>query len=409
MRALLIATLATALPAAAGAGELVAGFEKALAADPTYRAAKAEYEVNRLAAEKAGRAYWPELGFKSGERTEVPGTQTTIQIAQPVVDGERFATWRGAGPLEERALATMRQREAELMQRYYQAVSALVRAREQLELNKAKTRALEEQAKAGRAALAMGTGTVTDIYDTEVRLSLARADALTLRANLDAALRQYRAQTGEAPPARGFALARARGSLPLPALATMLDRAETANPQVVAAAQGERLADLDVTRKYGAFLPRINAIAKQTKTPLGETTSYAGFTFELPLQSSSVLDVTSAKAGLAKASEELIAAKLNARLEVQRLYELVHNGRLEMPIRLEAVEAAKKSLEASEKSFKGGVRTLIDVLNSIQTLFQTQDDHVAAMLNLGANFVALHAFVDTPSTEVLGELEKFLF
>lgn len=408
MRALAIALLA-AVPAAGWAGELVSGFQKALAADPAYQAAKAEYEVNRLASERAGRAYWPELGFKTGERTEVSGQQTTIQIAQPVVDAERYATWRGAQPLGVRALATMRQREADLLQRYYKAVADLVRAREQLELNAAKTRALEEQARAARAALAKGTGTVTDVYDTEIRLSLARAEALTLQANRDAALRQYQVQTGEPPPERAFTLARARRTLPLQPLQSLLEAAEATNPQVVAAVQTEKLAELEVTRRYGAFLPKVNAIAKQTRTADGQSASFAGINIELPLQSGTLLDIASAKAGLAKASEEVRAARARVRLEVQRLYELVSSARQEISIRLEAIEAAAKGLVASEKSFRGGVRSQIDVLNSIQTLYQTQDEYVAAVLNLGTNFIALHTFVDTPSLEVLGELERFLF
>jgi len=409
MRVFAVAMLLLAVSASARAGELLAGFQKALAADPVYQAARAEYELNKFAAVRAGRAYWPEFGVNASERTELKGFQTTIQIAQPVVDADRYATWRGAGALETRAAATMRQREAELIQRYYSAVSTLVRAKEQLELNQAKTKALEEQAKAARRALELGTGTKTDVYDTEVKLSLARAEALTLRANFDAAGRQYRAQTGEPSPPNAFALPRERRLLPLPPLGSMLEAADAANPQVVGAIQNEHLVELDVTRKYGAFLPRVNAIAKRTIVQEGQAADYIGLAFQFPLQSGSLLDLSAAKAALLKASAELDAARQTTRLQVQRLYELVATGRQEQIIRLEAIQAAKLGLEATEKSFKGGVRSQIDVLNSIQTLFQTNDDYVASVLGLGVSFIALHAMVDTPAADVLDRLERFLF
>lgn len=410
MRALAL-VFAMALPwlsPAALAGELVAGYQKALAADPFYQSALAEYEVNKIGAERAGRAYWPELAFKSGQRTEVRGSQTTIQIAQPLVDADRYATWRGAEPLEIRAAATMRQREADLLQRYYKAVLDLVRAAEQLRLSKAKIEALQNQSVASARGLALGTGTRTDVYDTEVRLALARADALTLQTTLEAADRQYQALTGEPPP-KGFELAREKRVLIVQSLETMIRLADTTNPQVITALQAERLAELEVTRKYGAFLPRLNAIAKHTRASDGLSGSYVGVAIDFPLQSGSLLDVTGAKAGLAKTTADVVAARLKSKLEVQRLHALVVNGSRELPIRLEGVEAAKLGLEASEKSFKGGVRTLIDVLNSIQTAAVTVDDYVAAVLNLGTNFVALQALVDTRPVAVLEQLEKFLF
>ena len=74
--------------APAQAGELLDGFRRALANDPSYQAARAELEANLIESEKANRAYWPEVGFKYGERSEIQGSQTTVQIAQPLLDDE---------------------------------------------------------------------------------------------------------------------------------------------------------------------------------------------------------------------------------------------------------------------------------------------------------------------------------
>src|SRR6185369_15439823 len=368
-----------AFPSSGMAGELLAGFQKALSVDPTYQSAKAELEVNRISAERASRAYWPEFGVKAGERTEIQGFQTVFQVAQPLVDADRYATTKGAEPMDVRATATMRTREADLLQRYVSAVADLVRARESLIQNESKTAALAKQVDAAKSGLGLGTGTIMDIYDAEVRLALSRAEAFSLRAALEAAERQYRSQTGEMPGTQGFNLARQQRSIPLRSLEALFDQAEKLNPAVIAALQSERLADLDVTRKYGAFLPRINAIARQTRVQDGQSSQYFGFAFELPLQSGSFLDVSGAKAALVKATEDVRAARVKTRLEIERLYALVVNGRMELPIRLEAMQAAQSSVKANTESFQRGVRSQIDVLNSIQTQFQTQVDYVGSM------------------------------
>lgn len=406
---LLRGVLLLAIAAPAWAGSLTDGFGKALKNDPTYQAALAEFESGTLDATKAGRAYWPEVGLKMGERTESTGMQRTVQVAQPLVDANRYATMRGADPLRFKADATLRQREGELVVRYYKAVADWVGARESLRFNKAKLEAYEQQVLGAQRALDLGTGTVTDLRDAQVRLVQAQAESLSLKAKLDAAERQYQALTGETTPAAGFALAREKRGVTLPALNTLMQSAQTDNPSVILARQSERLADLDVTRKYGQFLPKLNMIAKQTSVDGGASAQYVGVSFEFPLQSGNLLDVSMAKANLQKASEELRAAEQRAGLDSQRLHALVEAGRIESDIRLDVIAAAELSLRANEKSFSGGVRSRLDVLNGIQQLAQTQMEYVTARLALGENLVSLHVLLATPAMDVLKQVELVIF
>lgn len=407
MRVCLLLLLSFAAPA--WAGTLTDGFAKALKHDPTYQAALAEFEGGSLNSAKAGRAYWPEPGFKVGERSEASGRQVTVQVVQPLVDLDRYATLRGADPLQFKADATLRRREGELVMRYYKAVAEWVAAREGLRLNKAKSEAIDQQVLGARRAIDLGTGTVTDLRDAEVRLAQTLAESLSLKAKLDAAERQYLALTGEITPANGFALSREKRAVALPSLNTLMQSVQTDNPDVIIARQSERLADLDVTRKWGQWVPKLNFIAKKTEVENNKASDYVGISFDFPMSLSNALDVSGARVNLQKASEELRAAEQRASLEIQRLHAMVEAGRIESDIRLDVIAAAELSLQANEKSFKGGVRSGIDVLNSIQQLSQTHQEYVTARLALGENLISLHVLLATPAMDILKQVELVLF
>lgn len=400
---LLLASLVTA-------GELTDGFQNALQTDHAFQGARAELEANQIGAKQAGRAYWPELGLKFGDRTELGGSQRTVQIAQPLVSAERLATWFGASSLDLKAEATMTQRTNELAVRYFATITELVRTRESLSLNLRKKEALELQTAAAKRAFELGTGTVTDQRDTLVRLQQARAEEQGLKARRAAAERQFLAMTGQPAQPDAFILARQRRSLMLPNINQLKDSLLQHNPALIAARQDERLADLDVWRKRGAYMPQVNLVAKQTTNSNGGSANYVGLTVDFPLQVSSILAVDASKATARKSVADARAVEQNAVLEVERLYALVESGKVESDIRLDAIEAAQLSVEGNKQSYKGGVRSQLDVLNSIQILFEVQDQYVASVLSMASNLVNLHSQVGaTPPTEILQLLETLLF
>lgn len=400
---LLLASLVTA-------GELTDGFQNALQTDPAFQGARAEFEANQIGAKQAGRAYWPELGLKFGDSTGSGGSERTIQIAQPLVSAERLVTKLGASSIELKAEATMQQRMDELAVRYFATVTELVRTREILSLNLRKKEALELQTAAAKRAFELGTGTVTDQRDTLVRLQQARAEEQGLKARRAAAERRFLAMTGQPAKPDAFVLVRQRRALVLPDISQLKDSLLQHSPALITARQDERLADLDVWRKRGAFLPQVNLIAKQTSNSGGGSANYVGISVDFPIQSSSVLAIDASKATARKSLADARAVEQNALLEVERLYALVESGKVESDIRLDAIEAAQLSVEGNQQSYKGGVRSQLDVLNSIQILFEVQDQYVASVLSMASNLVNLHAQVGaTPPTEILKLLETLLF
>jgi protease secretion system outer membrane protein len=115
-----------------------------------------------------------------------------------------------------------------------------------------------------------------------------------------------------------------------------------------------------------------------------------------------------AAANANKSQEQVRDAEEKTRLDIHRYWSLVNAGLKELPIRLGAIDSAQLSVQANEKSFKGGVRSQIDVLNSIQTLFQVQQDHVNAVLNLADNYLNLLLQAATPTHQAIELVQTFL-
>ncbi|HEX4856453.1 MAG TPA: TolC family protein, partial [Limnobacter sp.] len=99
--------------------------------------------------------------------------------------------------------------------------------------------------------------------------------------------------------------------------------------------------------------------------------------------------------------------------EVERDVRFYHSevevGLKESVSRLQAIEAAELSRTANERSFKGGVRTRIDVLNSVQVLFSTREEYLNTVVRLTRNHFELSRNSATPVTQTISELQQLLF
>ena len=92
-----------------------------------------------------------------------------------------------------------------------------------------------------------------------------------------------------------------------------------------------------------------------------------------------------------------------------QLFESVVLGREALDNKKVAVEAAKLSVDANERSLVAGVRTTIEVLNSIDTLYQTRNDYATTALNLGNAYLNLLLISGETPTDAIAQTQHFLF
>jgi protease secretion system outer membrane protein len=392
----------------AQAGPLSDAYTQAHGFDALFQQAGPEMDAGKAASQAAGAAYYPQFQA-SYSRLETEATpRQTYTITQPLISIDRYATLREATPRAILATASYQLREQELSQRLLKAVAELVRTTESQRLSKAKITALENQALSAQKSYAAGVGTITDQRDAQVRLDQARAEALMVDAQIDAARRQYTSITGQPVSAAMQSLPRTARAVRLLTVDDYLSTGTQGNPQLVAAQQNQRLADLAVTRTNGSLWPTLSAV--YTASSVSNTsTSYTGLTLSLPLQPGTIYQMRGAVANASKQEQQTRETEQRTRLEVQRLWSLVNAGRAEIAIRMESIHSAALSVEANDKSFKGGVRSQIDVLNSIQTYYQVQQEYVNAVLTLSDNYLNLLLQAATPTSEAVVQVQTVLF
>ena len=392
---------------AAGPMGLIRAFDLSLDHDAEYRSAEAEFVVNRTAAKESLAAYLPSANYTM---TNIPTdglTRQVFSVNQPILSLERLATLRERGPRNRHADALLLVRQNELAQRLMKAVNDYVRANESAKLNSAKVDALGEQSNRATKLYRGGLATITDAREVEVRYLQARANQSLLIAERNAAASRISSMTGVALTDRDFVLPERLDPITLPTK-DVLSLGVAQSPQVVAAHLTERVASLEAQRVRGSLLPTVHGSASYTMTQ-GRHISYVGFSVTAPVAAGSIYHVEAASASARRSSEDRRRVEEQADVNFQRYYGLVEGGQEALQGNSMAIEAAELSVAANRKSYDGGVRSNLDVVNAIQTAFEVKNQYINSALVLADNYLNLQLTAGVPTSEAIANVEHFLF
>ena len=381
-----------AFPAIVSAQNLLKDFEKARDFDPTFAAARIENQAGQLDAKIASMAYYPNARASLSQLDNENKDRTTLSITQPILSYEKWLTLKEAEPKLALAGAKLEQSQ-------------------KLVLNVNSLNALEAQATSARRAFDLGMGTITDVRDTEVRLAQVRSQSFVLKAANAAAERQYIALVGHAPSGGAYTLKGKLKTFELPPIQDFMVRAEQRSPSLRSNAVSINLAEIAKRKTFSAFFPSVNAFVQRSQLSSTPATVNSGVALrmDIPLQAGSFYKGASADLDLNKAQELERNTRQQIKLDVERFYNQLQAVQSELLVRVEAINASELSLDANEQSFKGGVRTKLDVLNALQALFQARADYASAQLRLGETFLALLSVSAADADESLKQINDLLF
>lgn len=376
--------------------------------DAAFRAAVAERRVNTAVADQSIAAYLPSASYNLANIPTESGTRQVFTVTQPVISLAGLATLRQRGPRRAYAEAIFDIREQDLATRTLTAALDLIKANESTTFNEAKIKALSTQSTRAERLYRGGMGTVTDAREIEVRYKQALANRFLLEGDQVAAAARLRAIAGVDPDSAGFRLPERRGALVLDAGDAYLQRQRQFNPQILAARQTERISRLEAQRIRAGIVPVVGLSTTLSRRN-GIDDSFVGVSITAPLNAGTFYQSSAARAGEARAFEERRQVEEKAQVELERLVALVDGGTRALAINAEAITAAELSVEANSKSYDGGVRTSVDVVNAIQTLFEFRNAYVVAATGVAANLLNLLLLAGTPPDEALSETQTFLF
>lgn len=387
--------------------DLLADYQKATSYDPTFQTALAEFKGNQATATQSYTAYAPSGSYNNSRLQTDTSNRTTITISQPLLNYEALSTFRQAEPRKGFAEATLVIKQQDLALRLLKAANAIILANENIKLNNAKIAALDQQYLAAKRKLELGQGTITDQRDIEVKTAQAKSAQIGYKNQLETAAKQYAAITGERPKVTEFVLPEKHTKVQLKPVTEYIDLALQNSATIMAAKYSERVAELDIEKSTGALLPTFSATYTDSKSG-GINNRYTGVVVNLPLGAANFFALQGVQANYLKAKENRRDAEEKARVEVDRLTSLIDTGFESLSIQQDAIKAAELSVEANAKSYEGGVRSAVDVLNATQTVFQVKSEYVTAVTTQAENLMTINNLTTTNPADSLQSVFKFL-
>ena len=389
--------------------DLSGAFEAAKNNDPKYQAAKAEKDANNADSIASRTAYLPSATWAQSQPSTLTYSQKTTVLNQPIFDAAKAATVAQGGAQSVYADANFATQSIDLAGRTLTVVQQIIVATEAIKANDTTIKALESQYNGAKRKYELGQGTVTDMLDVQVKFEQAKANHLTLKANLKGAQDQFFAITGSYPTANDFVLPHKHETAKLESLDSILSRVDSDNPSIIAAIANEKIAKLDIAKASGAVLPSVSYTWQRISQINYPTSNNNGLTVTIPLNAGAYVNTYASYAKAQQSSDNRLATQVETKTQAQNLYAQVEAGFESLKIRNQAIDTARLSVTANQKSYEAGVKSTTDVLLSIQNLAQTRNDYAQAATQQALNYMNLLLVAAEDPDRAVEQTQAFLF
>lgn len=403
---------------------LMDAYELAIVHDATLRAARAQAESVDERLIQAQAQLRPNLSFNANRyfndlsriQPNAIGSMVTtedryfsysqnLQIRQPLY---RPALPLGVGQAKAQIneAQSMLEREVQnLGVRVVETYLQVLLAQEKEALLKVQHRFIVQQLDAARKRFAAGMGIRTDIDEALARLDMLDAQQLEAAQSLQSSLLQLQMLV-QRPVV-------AVERLPSTALNTAIfdaqnvqfwmDKAEARSPELMALRARVEAVRYEVQRAQSAHKPTLDAIVQISRSGSENVTSpqsgyvnrQIGLQLNLPLYAGGAMQssVRQALAEQTRQEETLESVRRDLHVRVQKEWRGVTEGVLRIAAFERAVVSAQRVVVSVRRSFEGGIRTVLDVLNAEQQAQQAQRDLAEARLAYVAARLRLLALV----------------
>lgn len=406
MRGLLLAAVAVCAlaPASAGAMTLTEALAAAYNNNPTLLAERAALRATDEQVPQALSGWRPTVQATGtiggawsdtnaseisggGERSAVPRS-IGLSVSQPIYSGGRTiaATARAEALVRaERARALAVEQQV-----FSDAVTAFMDVLQNqavLELSINNEQVLRRQLEASNDRFRVGEITRTDVAQAESRLALAIADRIQAANNLEASRAIFERVVG-VPPGRLTTPAE-RPALPANR-DEALSLAAQNNPNVISALFTESAAREAVRQVRGELLPDLRIVGSvqriENQTISGRINNSASITAQItvPLyEAGSVYSRTrEAQETVAQRRSQVDETRRAALQQATTAWETLQSNRARVESLRSQIRAAEIALEGVQQEASVGSRTVLDILNAEQELFNARVTLVRAQRDL---------------------------
>ena len=272
-------------------------------------------------------------------------------------------------------------------------------SRENIQIAQADREFNERQLKEAEARRRVGTGSLSDVLNFEVRVKAAQSELLRAERNYNVALIALMELMGVpgavVPP--GFEVAELYSELPeemvVPDVDALVDTAYLQRPDRLQALLAEDRLDATVKIRRSEFFPQVAVFGStdavrndaEFRSDDFSSTIGVGVTFDIFTGGLRRARVSEARAAVSEANWNLETVELEIASDVQQRLADLRTAQLELILQRETTELVERNRELVEKGYRAGQESLV-------RLNEAQRDLIAQQSQLALARVALRQF-----------------
>jgi outer membrane protein len=354
-----------------------------------------------------------------------------INVNQPLYRKQNAVQYQSATLQVNFADLQLQQDRQDLLLKSAQAYFDVLLAQDKLTLNQAQKSAISSQLAQAKANFKAGVSTITDVDEAQAKFDTVQSQEIAAYNEIENKKQAIQLLTGQYPAQ--LSGIQTKTSLKLPVLTEADKSTEHPSDNItlwIQQAQQNNIAlnqkklDYELASKaielnQAGHLPTLDAVASYNRTnanggingfgsDLNNTT--IGLQFQMPLYQGGATSskVREAIANQQKAQEEIEAARRKAELDTRQAYLEVTSNIAQANANEQTLYSTESQLASTNKSFKLGIRTNVDVLNAQQQVFNAKRDllqtHYNYLLGLLKLKYAIGLLHDQDLEEVNGQL-----
>lgn len=369
---------------------------KALAANPTLRAAALDVAIADGARRQAGVFRNPEVSFvREGSQR---GTRTqTVQLSQVLeLGGKRSARIRLAE--RERSLAegnlgvARTDLRADVTAAYFDALGA----QERLQIAQASLDVASKAATAAEKRVAAGRVSPVEQDRAGVAQASARLDLAQAQSELSIAMHTLAAYWGETAAVSRPLVVPELDLAAAPSLSELQQRLD-ASPQLRRSRLQVEREEAQVGLDRSQRMPDVTLmVGRQKDDEIGRTQTVLGVSLPIPLFNRNQGSLQASLSRAEKARTELEASRLRLHQSLTTAYQRAQLSREQVrTMREDILPRAQRVFDAAVTGFEAGKFSFLDVLAAQRTLLQIRTQYIQALYDRYRAVADLGRYVDT--------------
>lgn len=432
---------------AASAQNLLDVFKDALQNDPTFQQAEAQWETTKQSVPIALAALLPQINSSGSFNANTvhrnvnnilvaDGTFTsqlyTISLQQQVLNASLWAQLANANASVKSATASYTAAFQNLIVRTTQAYLNVLQNYDALRYTLANKRATYRQLVAEQQKFKVGLVAITDVYDAQSSYDTIVAQEIVVRNALDVSLEQLQAITGHyylqlaglgdkgvplLPPQprdinawvkiarmQSYALL-AQQYATKAAYNNIL--ANAANHLPTVAIQGGYQKVLDLQQPVSV---QATTISPTTTANVDEEDASVGLVISLPLFNGGAIVAQTAQARYQYANQAATLELTHRQVVTQTRenYLNIVSAISQVQADVQAIKSATNAVTSTEEGYKVGTRTIVDLLNALTHLYQTQQQLAIDQYSYINGFAGLKQQAGTLSIQDIRTIDRWL-